>query len=90
MNLCKHQLDFVDAPNIWRNYLLIEEDKRFNYGEKRYCVYGSFYGRAVVIIMTKCDVNLIRIISFRKANKREIRKYEQARKKAKYQALYLI
>jgi len=54
---------------------LIQEDTRHSYGEVRYQLMGSIDGRLFVVIYTlRHDV--MRIISARKANQREEKKYE--------------
>ncbi len=60
--------DFADLERV------IEEDHRFVYGEPRYRLYGRVEGRLFVIAFTtRGEVH--RIISARKANRREIRRY---------------
>jgi len=56
-------------------FLLIETDDRFSYGEDRYRLIGSIEGRLYVVVYTLRQ-NTIRIISARKANQREIKRYE--------------
>lgn len=55
---------------------VIKEDKRFAYPEKRFIATGFVESRLHVLCYTP-TVSGIRVISFRKANDREIRKYEQ-------------
>ena len=51
-------------------------DRRWDYGEDRYRLLGSVEGRVFVVIYTMRGLT-IRIISARKANRREVREYEQ-------------
>lgn len=51
-------------------------DKRKNYGEIRSCALGFLGNRLHAIVFTETAKG-IRVISFRKANKREILSYEQ-------------
>lgn len=53
---------------------LVEPDSRYEYGEERLCLYGKIEGRLFVIVYTVRD-ETIRIISARKANKREQKRY---------------
>ncbi|MDF1778999.1 MAG: BrnT family toxin [Rhizobiaceae bacterium] len=53
---------------------LIVEDDRADYGEIRYVGLGFVGERMHVIVFTMRD-DLLRIISLRKANKREIKRY---------------
>ena len=50
------------------------QDLRWNYGEERFRVLADIEGRTYVVIFTKRD-SLIRIISARKANAREVVEY---------------
>lgn len=53
----------------------IHEDTRFDYGETRYQLTGQIEGRHFIVVFTfRQDV--IRIISARKANTREVKDYE--------------
>ena len=61
---------FID-PN-----LLIEKDQRWDYGEERFRVLGLLNEKVFVVIYTKRP-SAIRIISARRANRREVRRYEE-------------
>jgi len=63
------QLDWATA--------LIWEDKRKDYGERRYCVLGFIEDRLYSVVFTPRD-GKPRVISLRKANKREVKRYEKA------------
>ena len=54
---------------------MIRQDTRHNYGEDRYQLTGSIEGRLFVLIYTPRG-DVMRIISARKANQREVRIYE--------------
>jgi len=54
---------------------IIRQDSRRDYGEDRYQLYGLIENRLFFVVYTLRD-NVIRIISARKANKREITEYE--------------
>ena len=70
-NLRKHGLDFTDAPEVFAGPTCTVEDSRLAYGEQRLMTLGFLRGVAVSIVHTETD-DEIRIISFRKATKREI------------------
>ena len=53
-------------------------DRRWDYGEDRYRLLGAIDGRVFVVIYTMRN-STVRIISARKANRREVREYEQNR-----------
>ena len=57
---------------------LIGEDIREAYGEVRFIAVGFLGGRLHVVAYTIRGARL-RVISFRKANRREVARYEQAR-----------
>jgi uncharacterized protein len=74
-NIAKHGLSFDDVVMLdWDNALVIE-DARFDYNETRYMALAA-NGRVYSVAFTlRGDV--MRVISFRKANKREERKYHE-------------
>ncbi len=78
INLEKHGVDFVDAPEMWAGSMLVAEDARREYGESRYVGMGRIQGRLMVVVYTQRSVNIVRVISLRKANSREVRSYESA------------
>ncbi len=54
---------------------LVLEDRRFNYGEQRFQLIGKIDNRVFVLIFSRRG-QIIRIISARKANGREVKRYE--------------
>ncbi len=77
LNIEKRGLDFEDAKEIFSEDAFIVEDNRKNYGEIRYILYGYLCSRLVILVFTKREKNIIRIISMRKANKREQNGYKK-------------
>lgn len=68
--------DFAYAAFAFADpYRVIRQDVRYSYGEDRYQLVGRIEGRLFVIVYTH-RVGVIRIISARKANAREVRQYE--------------
>lgn len=55
---------------------LFAQDTRHDYGEVRLQSLGLLEGRAHVLVFTE-TAHGIRVISFRKANQREVKRYEQ-------------
>ena len=55
----------------------IQADLREDYGEVRYVALGSLHGRLHILCFTETPDG-IRVISFRKANDREVKNYAQA------------
>ena len=77
-NLEKHSVDFAVAHELWGLPMIVIEDDRQDYGEKRWVGVGLLKERVMVVVFALPRSHLIRIISFRKANQREVRYYEQA------------
>jgi uncharacterized protein len=73
-NIKDHGVDFVDAPSVFDGLTFTYEDSRFAYGEPRFETLGLLAGVPVSIVHTEND-DEIRIISFRKATKRETSLY---------------
>ena len=65
-----HGLDFLDAESVFKGMTFTFEDDRFAYGEQRFITLGMLTGVLVSIVHTENE-HEIRIISFRKATKRE-------------------
>lgn len=76
-NIAKHELDFADAPKVFRLPLRISLDERQDYGEERWIGIGLLDGRVVVIVFIEPDEQTIRIICLRKALPYERKRYEQ-------------
>ena len=76
-NLKAHGLDFVDAPQVFEGATYTFEDDRFSYSEQRFVTLGLLAGIPVSIVHTESE-HEIRIISFRKATKREAQIYFDA------------
>jgi uncharacterized DUF497 family protein len=69
-NISKHGLSFEDANIVFSGPCVTFEDTRHDYDEKRFITLGPLAGRVVVIAHTSRDENT-RVISMRKANRRE-------------------
>ncbi len=76
-NIKTHGLDFVDAPRVSEGATYSFEDARFSYGEQRFVTLGLLAGIPVSVVHTESD-HEIRIISFRKATRREAQIYFHA------------
>ena len=76
-NIRKHGLDFADASAVFAGATLTFEDDRFDYEEQRFITLGMLAGKVVVIAHTERD-GTVRIISMRKATKREQQLYFQS------------
>jgi uncharacterized protein len=76
-NIEKHGLDFNDAPDVFKGGLIVSRDDREDYGEPRFSALGMLKDRVVSVVFTVREPDTVRVISLRKANRREIRQYEQ-------------
>jgi uncharacterized DUF497 family protein len=76
-NLKGHGLDFVDAARVFEGATYTFEDDRFSYGEQRFVTLGLLAGIPVSVVHTESE-HEIRVISFRKATKREAQIYFDA------------
>lgn len=74
-NIAKHGVDFIDACRLFDAPFLNAPDSRHNYGEDRSIAFGHVRERLMVVAFTKRQ-ETIRIISARKANEREKKKFE--------------
>jgi uncharacterized DUF497 family protein len=75
-DFAKHGLDFEDAEQVLDGNCFTVEDRRFIYGERRLITKGLLDGRAVVMAhVQRGDSN--RIISMRRANRREQKIYQK-------------
>ena len=79
INRQKHGLDFRDAHLVFNDDAFVVEDPHDDYDETRYILLGMLYQHIVIISFTVRDDDLIRIISMRKANKRERESYVKKR-----------
>jgi uncharacterized DUF497 family protein len=76
-NIRKHQIDFADVTAMFDREMLIELDERFDYGEDRWFGIGFLGLGVAVVVWTERKNNIIRIISARRANRYEQRKFAQ-------------
>ena len=73
-NLVKHGLDFDDARFLaWDDATYIE-DRRYSYSEPRYWAFAAWNDRLYMVAFCVRG-RKVRLISFRKANPREVRRY---------------
>lgn len=68
-------LDFDDAVDVFEGPVFDLEDDRQDYGETRWLTFGLLNERMIVLVWTQRD-EARHIISMRKANERERKKYE--------------
>jgi uncharacterized DUF497 family protein len=76
INRAKHGVSLAVAADIDLGAALIEPDQRFPYGETRFQAIAPIAGRLHLLAFTMRG-DVVRVISLRKANPRERRRYEQ-------------
>lgn len=69
-------LDFDDAPKVFEQVNFSDPDNRFDYGETRQVTLGLLDEDIVIVVWTEREDNR-RIISMRKANVYERRRYSE-------------
>lgn len=77
INLSDHGLDFGWLDGFDWDSAVIASDDRKDYGEKRVIAFGFLCDRLTCLVYTERG-DVVRAISWRKANKREVRSYEKA------------
>lgn len=76
-NLQKHGVPFPYAARVFEDEGRLEfQDDRQDYGEPRYIVLGKVESRVLVVVCTWRSSELCRLISARKANRREAKLYQ--------------
>lgn len=78
-NIRDRGLSFEWVANFDFETAVFKQDARRDYGEIRYRALGYLDGRIHALVFTEAAKG-IRVISFRKANKREVQTYEQETK----------
>jgi hypothetical protein len=76
-NIAERSLSLDLAEQLDWTTALIWQDTRQDYGERRYCVLGFIDDRLHSVVFTPRN-GKPRVISLRKANKREVNRYEKA------------
>ncbi|MBS0611978.1 MAG: BrnT family toxin [Proteobacteria bacterium] len=75
-NVAQRGISFELAEEFEWDGALIVEDMRKDYGERRFQALGLIEGRLYMLVFTPRSGN-VHVISLRKANKREVRWYEE-------------
>ncbi|HXH72846.1 MAG TPA: BrnT family toxin [Mariprofundaceae bacterium] len=76
-NIRERGLSFEAVAEFDFESAVFMEDTRHDYGETRWRALGLLEERLHALVFVETE-NGIRVISFRKANKREVKLYEQA------------
>lgn len=73
-NIAKHGVSLADFTGFDAAPIVVEDD-RFDYGETRFVGFGRINGRAYSVVFTRRG-DAMRLISFRRAHEKELRRYE--------------
>jgi uncharacterized DUF497 family protein len=76
INRRKHGLSLADAERMDLDTAIIDPDCRYAYGEDRFQALGLIDGRLHMLVYTMRG-EVMRVISLRRANPREIKRYEK-------------
>jgi len=77
-NKLKHNIDFIEAQELWEDEELFDLKSNNDDEEDRYLVIGKINSKYYTAIVTYRGVN-VRIISVRRSRKKEIETYESFR-----------
>lgn len=75
LNIRKHGIDFNDVPEMFRQPMLALRDERYEYPEARWIGMGWINAWVSVVAYTERQGDVIRIISARRATRREVTRY---------------
>ncbi len=73
-NIAKHGLSLAEAARFEMSEAVVMVDDRFDYLETRRRAYGRMDGLGHCLIFTYRE-NSVRVISFRRAHEKEMRRY---------------
>lgn len=76
-NVQKHGLHFSDAASVLAGPILLTLDERHDYSEERWVGLGLLNGHVVSIVFTEPDVDIVCVISLRKATSDERARFHQ-------------
>jgi uncharacterized DUF497 family protein len=77
-NIRKHGIDFNDVLDVFNHPMLTLLDDRVGYGEERWISIGWIKSLIGVIVYTEQQGDVVRIISARKATKKEAKYYVES------------
>ncbi|MCE1114356.1 MULTISPECIES: BrnT family toxin [Pseudomonas] len=75
LNIRKHGIDFNEVPDMFRHPMLVLKDERFDYEEARWISMGWINACVSVVAYTERQGGVIRVISARRATRREEMRY---------------
>ena len=75
LNIRKNKIDFSDIPQVFDGPMIVKIDDRIDYDDIRWIGMGFLRNIIVVVVFIEKEDKTIRIISARKANKHESKKF---------------
>ena len=78
-NLGKHGVDFADAVGVFEDEWALTIKEEYVEGEQRFATLGTDFLERVLVVVYTYRGGTIRLISARRATRRERRAYEQKR-----------
>jgi len=75
-NQRKHGIGFREAAEVFRGLILVSEDTRRDYGERRMIALGSYDGEVIRVVFTERS-GAVRITSAWKANRHDRQTYQK-------------
>ena len=78
INIRKHGIGFRDAIDVFNHPVLTAIDEREDYGEDRWIALGWMAAIVGVVVYVERNVDVIRVVSARKATKHEVRRYKHS------------
>ena len=76
-NIRKHEIDFDDCGEVFDGPTVSDEDMREHFGEYRMRSFGILRGTVVLVVWTPRDNDTIHLISARKADRHEQKRFWQ-------------
>ncbi|MFM9912835.1 MAG: BrnT family toxin [Methylophilaceae bacterium] len=73
-NIARRSLPFQQVEELDWSSAVVLEDMRQDYGERRFRVFGYIDERLYAVVFTPRN-DVVHVISFRKANRREEKRY---------------
>jgi uncharacterized DUF497 family protein len=78
INRNKHRIGFREAAEIFRGLIVVSDNTRRDYGERRLIALGEYDGHVIRVVFTERGSS-IRIISAWKTNRNDRQSYEKAK-----------
>ena len=77
VNLAKHGVSFEEAMTVFGDFARIFDDEEHSEDEKREIIVGHSIQQHLVLLSFTCVEDTIRLLSARKATRRERKDYEE-------------